>query len=107
MLSCSTWFSAPSFWMGGGLENRCVGRVYGADGARHRPHRTHDRCAVFVHTGRSLTDNTILVAILIQFDPLIMNTELLETCTGLKREERKPTRRNNIDDLLPIVDVDY
>jgi len=21
------------FWMGGGLENRCVGRVYGADGA--------------------------------------------------------------------------
>jgi len=28
--------------MGGGLENRCVGRVYGADGARHHPHRTHD-----------------------------------------------------------------
>jgi len=26
--------------MGGGLENRCVGRVYGADGAvRHHPHR--------------------------------------------------------------------
>ena len=35
MLSCSIWFSAPSFWMGGGLESRCVGRVYGADGARH------------------------------------------------------------------------
>jgi len=33
MLSCSIWFSAPSFWMGGGLENRCVGRVYCADGA--------------------------------------------------------------------------
>ena len=33
MLSCSKWFSAPSFWMGGGLESRCVGRVYGADGA--------------------------------------------------------------------------
>ena len=33
MLNCSVWFSAPSFWMGGGLENRCVGRVYGADGA--------------------------------------------------------------------------
>ena len=33
MLSCSMWFSAPSFWMGGGLESRCVGRVYGADGA--------------------------------------------------------------------------
>ena len=36
MLSCSIWFSAPSFWMGGGLESRCVGR------ARHHPHRTHD-----------------------------------------------------------------
>jgi len=28
--------------MGGGLESRCVGRVYGADGTRHHPHRTHD-----------------------------------------------------------------
>ena len=36
MLSCSIWFSAPSFWMGGGLECRCVGRVYGADGAVRR-----------------------------------------------------------------------
>jgi len=33
MLSCSIWFSAPSFWMGGGLESRCVGRVYGLYGA--------------------------------------------------------------------------
>ena len=33
MLSCRTWFSAPSFWMGGGLESRCLGRVYSADGA--------------------------------------------------------------------------
>jgi len=42
VLSCSVWFSAPSFWLGGGLDNRCVGRVYGADGAvRHHPHRTH------------------------------------------------------------------
>ena len=41
MLSCSIWFSAPSFWMGGGLESLCVGRVYGADGAvaRRHPHR--------------------------------------------------------------------
>jgi len=31
MLSCSIWFSAPSFWKGGGLESRCVGRVCGAD----------------------------------------------------------------------------
>ena len=28
--------------MGGGPESRCVGRVYGADGAVHHPHRTHD-----------------------------------------------------------------
>jgi len=44
MLSCSTWFSAPSFRMGGGHESRCVGRVYGADAAvrPYQPHRTHD-----------------------------------------------------------------
>ena len=39
MLSCSMRVSAPSFWMGGGLDSRCVGRVYGADGAVHHPHR--------------------------------------------------------------------
>ena len=27
-------FLHRSFWMGGGLESCCVGRVYGADGAR-------------------------------------------------------------------------
>ena len=32
-LSCSIWFSAPSFWMGGGLDSSV---------ARHHPHRTHD-----------------------------------------------------------------
>jgi len=32
MLSYSIWFSAPSFGMCDGLESRCVGRVYGADG---------------------------------------------------------------------------
>jgi len=39
MLSCSLWFSVPSFWMDGGLDSRCLGRVYGADGAvaRHHP----------------------------------------------------------------------
>ena len=35
MLSCSVWISAPSFWMGGGLKSRCIGRVCGADGAGH------------------------------------------------------------------------
>jgi len=33
MLSCSIRFSAPSLWMDGGLENHCLGRVYGVDGA--------------------------------------------------------------------------
>ena len=42
MLSSSIWFPAPSFWMGGGIDSHCIGRVYGADGAaRHHPHRTH------------------------------------------------------------------
>jgi len=31
MFSCSIWFSAPNFWMDGGLESRCVGRVCCAD----------------------------------------------------------------------------
>jgi len=35
MLSCSIWFSAPSFLMAGGLESRYVDRV-------HHPHRTND-----------------------------------------------------------------
>jgi len=33
MLRCSIRFSAPSLWMGGGLESRCLGRVYDADDA--------------------------------------------------------------------------
>ena len=31
MLSCSLLFSAPSFWVGGGLDSLCVSRVCGAD----------------------------------------------------------------------------
>ena len=41
-MSYSIWFYVPSLWMGGGLESRFVGRVYGADGAVHHPHRTPD-----------------------------------------------------------------
>ena len=40
MLSCSIRFFAPSFWVGGGLESRWVGRVYAADGAVHGNIRT-------------------------------------------------------------------
>ena len=57
MLSCSVWFSAPSFWVGGDLESCCLGRVYGADGAvrlaRHHPHTrnvafgTTDKCIIY------------------------------------------------------------
>ena len=36
-----------------------------------------------LHTGRSLTENTIPNAVLIQFNLLMMSTELLETCRGL------------------------
>jgi len=36
-----------------------------------------------VHTGRLLTENTVPDAVIIQFDLLMMSTELLETCTGL------------------------
>jgi len=41
--------------MGGGLESRCVGRVYGADGAVHHPHRT---CfgILWPSSGRLLTE---------------------------------------------------
>jgi len=50
MLSCSVWFSAPSFWMGGGLESRCVGRVYGADGALRRNGTVHTTYAAALKT---------------------------------------------------------
>ena len=66
MLSCSIWFSAPSFWMGGGLESRSVGRVYVADGAVHHPQRKHDpRC----DNGPILGDGTVPVwAVLPKFE---------------------------------------
>ena len=40
-------------------------------------------CRCDLHTGRSLTENTIPDAVLIQFDLLMMSTELFETCRGL------------------------
>jgi len=55
MLSCSIWFSAPSFWAGGGLESHRVGHVYCADGApRHHPHHTHDH-----HLSKNSVQKTI------------------------------------------------
>jgi hypothetical protein len=37
----------------------------------------------YLHTGRSLTENSIPDAVLIKFDLLMMSTEVLETCRGL------------------------
>jgi len=41
MLSCSVWFYAPSFWIGGGLESRCVwyGWHHAPDDGRMYPKR--------------------------------------------------------------------
>ena len=45
--------------------------------------RLRRKFLVNLHTGRSLTENTIPDAVLIQFDLLMMSTALLETCRGL------------------------
>ena len=62
MLSCSVRFSAPSFWMGDGLESCCVGRVCGADSAvrvaRQHPHRTV--CKYALHLGRTAAQYSAL-----------------------------------------------
>ena len=53
--------------MGGGLESRCVGRVYGADGAvaQHHPHRTHDlRSGSQDHHPSTNSENHILQLII-------------------------------------------
>jgi len=62
MLRCSIWFYAPSFWMGGSLDSRCVGRVYGADGAvaLHHLHCTHDlRSGSQDHLSKNSVQKTI------------------------------------------------
>ena len=61
MLSCSIWFSAPSFWMGGGLESRCMGRVYGARFTFIQDSRPFWKCVipvVCVRTGKRMQTNT-------------------------------------------------
>jgi len=51
MMSCTIWFYAPSLWMGGGgLESRCVGRVYGADGTM-RPYATTQHLMLLMMAG--------------------------------------------------------
>jgi len=38
MLSCSIWFSEPTFWMGSGLESGADGAVHGAICTVHTTH---------------------------------------------------------------------
>jgi len=47
--------------MGGGLESRCAGRVYGADIATHNLHRTHDprSCSQDHHPSKNSVQKTI------------------------------------------------
>jgi len=77
MLSCSIWFSAPSFWVGGGLESRCVGRVYGADGA--------------VRLARPTSPNAIVVVSISWPSACVMRTQVTfviyihQECTGFPK----------------------
>jgi len=60
MLSCSIWFSAPNSWMDGGLESPCVGRVYGAGGARYGTIRTvHTTYAAALKTIHNPSTNSV------------------------------------------------
>jgi len=56
MLSCSIRFSAPSFWTGGGLESRCLGRVYGADGVVY-PSRNSVQKTIYCNSTSNASDD--------------------------------------------------
>jgi len=62
MLICSIWFSAPRFWMGGGLESRCVGHVYGENGVVRR---TYIQCIIKLYWPISMTEVHSLIFIYI------------------------------------------
>jgi len=59
MLSCSIWFTESSILMGGGLESRCVGRVYGANGAVHGTIRTVYSCSQDLNPSKYWVQKTI------------------------------------------------
>jgi len=56
MLSCNIWFSVPSFWMGGGLESRCVCRVYGADGTVRPSKNSVQKTICYISTSNAPDD---------------------------------------------------
>ena len=64
--------------MGGGLESRCVVRVYGADGSVHHPHPSRNLCTEqspkWSDDTRCCTNTIVL---------LRMSTIVLETCRGM------------------------
>jgi len=61
---------------------------------------------MYVHN--VLTTNLTHLAIFVFSKTLpVLTLCSCDRASWVKREERKPTRCNNIDDLFPIVDVDY
>ena len=57
MLSDSIWFSAPGFWMCGGLESCCVGDVYDVDGAVHHPSKNPVQKTICCHSTSNAPDD--------------------------------------------------
>ena len=70
MLSCSIWFSAPSFWIGGGLESCCIDRVYGTDGAVRRTARFSSTCFGYIRPSSGALD--------VELQHMVFCTEFLD-----------------------------
>ena len=78
MLICSIWVSAPSFWMGGGLESRCVCRVCGADcGSVRFYYVIICRRESYVITFPQNTQMIIGTVLIVKCQPAILNILLL------------------------------
>jgi len=54
-----------------------------------------------------LNRSKIVFHVISQTARFYLKKRLLNVKMSVLREERKPTRCNNIDDILSIVDVDY
>jgi len=103
--------------MGGGLESRCVGRVYGADGARHHPHRTHDFSLYFMRKTdgqttlkfRNCLKTPLSLHARIGFDAIICNFRafFMETQSFMKLFECKIQNASNVSIKKNIEGVSY
>ena len=85
-------FCTEFFWMGGGLESPCVGRVYGADGAVHHPQASAcntDTTPTQPHrisnTHRTKNNTTNVVIQQNSRKLLMMNILMSETCWAHKK----------------------